>query len=97
MRGLVAVRPFNDQCHYSHEILMSANPMTGIPVRTDALRRIQDRKTGSKSCDEFLLDLVEDYDPPEWIAEMERRRSRGRDVSGSSIERLHAQLKGQGR
>lgn len=76
---------------------MSANPMTSIPVHTDVLRRLQDRKTGGKTWDEFLLDLIEDYDPPEWIAEMERRRARGRDVSGTSIERMHAELKRQGR
>ena len=76
---------------------MSANPMTSIPVHADVLRRLQVRKTGGKTWDEFLLDLVEDYDPPEWIAEMERRWRRGRDVSGTSIERLHEELQQQGR
>lgn len=71
--------------------------MTSIPVHADVLRRLQDRKTGSKTWDDFLLDLVEDYDPPEWIAEMEARRRRGRDVAGASIERLHAELRRQGR
>jgi hypothetical protein len=71
--------------------------MTSIPVHSDVLRRLQVRKTGGKTWDEFLLDLVEDYDPPEWIAEMERRRRRGRDVSGASIERLHEELRRKGR
>jgi hypothetical protein len=70
--------------------------MTSIPVHADVLRRLQDRKTGSKTWDDFLLDLVEDYDPPEWITELERRRRGGRDVSGASIERLHAELKRRG-
>jgi hypothetical protein len=76
---------------------MSANPMTSIPVHADVLRRLQVRKTGGKTWDEFLLDLVEDYDPPEWIAEMERRRHRGRDVPGASIQRLHEDLQRLGR
>ena len=76
---------------------MSANPMSSIPVHAEVLRRLQARKTGSKTWDEFLLDLVEDYDPPEWLAEMERRRRSGRDVPGTSIERLHNELKRRGR
>ena len=71
--------------------------MTSIPVHADVLRHLQVRKMGGKTWDEFLLDLVEDYDPPEWIAEMERRRRRGRDVSGASLERLHRELQRQGR
>ncbi|MCI4318785.1 MAG: hypothetical protein L3K23_01460 [Thermoplasmata archaeon] len=76
---------------------MSANPMTSSSVHADVLHRLQDRKSGSKTWDEFLLDLLEDYDPPEWIAEMDRRRRRGRDVTRLSIERTHAELKRQGR
>lgn len=71
--------------------------MTSIPVHKEVLRRLQDRKTGGKTWDQFLLDLVDDYDPPEWIAEMERRRRGGRDVAGASIERQHAELQRQGR
>jgi hypothetical protein len=71
--------------------------MTSIPVHTDVLRRLQARKMGDKTWDEFLLDLAEDYDPPEWIEEMERRRGRGRDVSSATIERLHEALKRRGR
>lgn len=71
--------------------------MTSIPVHTDVLRRLQARKTGSKTWDEFLVDLIEDYDPPEWVDELERRRRRGRDVSGTAIERLHSELKSKGR
>lgn len=71
--------------------------MTSIPVHADVLRRLQDRKIGGKTWDQFLLDLVEDYDPPEWIAEMEHRRRRGRDISGASIERLHEELQRRGR
>jgi hypothetical protein len=70
--------------------------MTSIPVHADVLRRLQSRKMGGKTWDDFLLDLVEDYDPPEWTAELERRRRGGRDVSAASIERLHAELKRQG-
>jgi hypothetical protein len=71
--------------------------MTSIPVHADVLRRLQTRKTGGQTRDQFLLELVEDYDPPEWIAEMERRRQHGREVSGATVMRLHAELKRQGR
>ena len=76
---------------------MSASPMTSIPVHANVLRHLQSRKMGDKTWDEFLLDLVEDYDPPGWIAEMGRRRIRGRDVTGATIERLHESLKRRGR
>jgi predicted CopG family antitoxin len=71
--------------------------MTSIPVHADVLRRLQARKTGGKTWDEFLLELAEDYDPPEWIEELERRKARGRDVSSATIERLHEELKRRGR
>jgi hypothetical protein len=71
--------------------------MTSIPVHADVLRHLQTRKVGGKTWDQFLLELVEEYDPPEWISELDQRRRCGRDVSGSSIERLHAELKRRGR
>jgi len=88
---------FNYKYHDNHYTDVSANPMTSIPIHADVLRRLQARKTGGKTWDDFLLDLVEDFDPPEWTVEMERRKRRGRDVSGTLIERLHAELKRQGR
>ena len=76
---------------------MSVNPMTSIPVHSDVLRHLRERKTGGKTWDQFLLELAEDYDPPGWIAEMERRRKHGRDVPGDSVLRFHAKLRRQGR
>ncbi|MCI4352367.1 MAG: hypothetical protein L3K14_03145 [Thermoplasmata archaeon] len=76
---------------------MSGSPMTSIPVHADVLHRLQVRKTGGKTWDEFLLELVEEYDPPEWVAEMERRRKHGRDVSSEHVLRLHTTLQRKGR
>jgi hypothetical protein len=78
-------------------MVMTSNPMTSIPVHADVLHKLQARKTGGRTWDEFLLELVEDYDPPEWIFEIERRRKSSRDVSGDRIEQLHTELQRQGR
>ena len=54
---------------------MSVGKMTSIPVHSDVLQRLQARKTGGKTWDEFLLELLEDYDPSEWLSELESRRA----------------------
>jgi hypothetical protein len=78
-------------------ILMAQNPMTSIPVHADVLRRLQSYKTGGKTWDKFLAELLEDYDPPEWLAEIERRRGRGKFVPQEEIERLHLEQAHRGR
>jgi hypothetical protein len=75
---------------------MSASPRTSNPGHADVLRRLQSRKTGGKTWDEFLLELMEEYDPPEWTAELERRRKHGRDISAESILLMHTELQRQG-
>jgi hypothetical protein len=51
--------------------LVGAGKMISIPVHSGVLRELQARKTGGKTWDESLLELLEDYDPPEWLAELE--------------------------
>ena len=77
--------------------VMSASRMTSIPVHTEVLQELQARKTGGKTWDEFLLGLLEDYDPPEWLAELETRRKKGRWLPAGSLERVHEQLRSRGK
>ena len=76
---------------------MSAGKMTSIPVHSGVLQELQARKTGGKTWDEFLLELLEDYDPPEWLAELERRGSKGAWLPPGELERTHERLRRQGR
>ncbi|MGA8710987.1 MAG: hypothetical protein WB786_07140 [Thermoplasmata archaeon] len=66
--------------------------MTSIPVHSEVLRELQARKTGGKTWDEFLLLLLEDYDPPEWLAELEARRKKGHWLPAGELDRVHEQL-----
>jgi hypothetical protein len=78
-------------------IAMSAGKMTSIPVHSDVLKELQARKTGGRTWDEFLLELLEDYDPPEWLAELEKRRRQGAWLPAGELERIHAGLLKNGR
>ena len=71
--------------------------MTSIPVHSGVLKELQARKTGGRTWDEFLLELLEDYDPPEWLAELEKRRRVGGWRSAGELERVHAELLKKGR
>lgn len=70
--------------------------MTSIPVHSDVLEELQARKTGGRTWDEFLLQLLEDYDPPEWLAELENRR-RGRWLPAGELDRAHERLRRRGK
>ena len=61
------------------------------------LEELQARKTGGKTWDEFLLELLEEYDPPEWLAELETRRNERRWLPAGELERVHEQLKLRGK
>ena len=71
--------------------------MTSIPVHSEVLRELQARKTGGKNWDAFLLELLEDYDPPEWLAELEMRRKKGRWLRAGELDRVHQELGRHGR
>jgi hypothetical protein len=72
---------------------MGAAKMTSIPVHSEVLQELRARKTGGKTWDEFLLELLEDYDPPEWLAELEKRRKKGRWLPAGELERIHEELR----
>ena len=75
---------------------MSANPLTTIPVHADVVRQLQKLKTANQTWDQFLLEMAEDYVPPWWFEEMERRRHTGRDFSGPTIIRRSRALARRG-
>jgi hypothetical protein len=77
--------------------VMSASRMTSIPVHSEVLQELQARKTGGKTWDAFLLELLEEYDPPEWLAELENRRKKGRWLPADSLDRIHEQLRSRGK
>ena len=76
---------------------MSAGRMTSIPVHSDVLQELQARKSGGRTWDEFLLELLEDYDPPEWLAELEKRRKEGRWLPAGELDRVHERLRRRGK
>lgn len=76
---------------------MGAGRMTSIPVHSDVLHELQERKADGKTWDSFLLDLLEDYDPPEWLPELELRRNKGRWLPAGDLDRAHEGLKRRGR
>lgn len=76
---------------------MSTGRMTSIPLHADVLQQLQSRKTGGKTWGEFLLDLLEEFDPPEWLAELETRRRTGRWLPVGQLDRFHDRLRRQGK
>lgn len=43
------------------------------------------------------MDLLEDYDPPEWLAELEQRRKNGKWLGPGELDRAHEELVRRGR
>jgi hypothetical protein len=76
---------------------MSTRRMTSIPVHAEVLASLQARKTGGKTWDAFLLELLEEYDPPEWLDELENRRKKGKWMPAGELDRVHEQLLSKGR
>lgn len=76
---------------------MSPRRRTSIPVHSQVLSELQARKTGGKTWDVFLMDLLEDYDPPEWLAELEQRRKNGKWLGPGELDRAHEELVRRGR
>ena len=76
---------------------MSTSRMTSIPVHAEVLQELQAKKTGGKTWDEFLLGLLDDYDPPEWLAELESRRKKGRWLRAGDLDRADEQLRARGK
>ncbi len=76
---------------------MSKGRMTSIPIHSEVLQELQAKKTGAKTWDQFLLELLDDYDPPEWLAELEERRKKGRWLPAGELDRVHEELLRKGK
>jgi hypothetical protein len=76
---------------------MALNPLTTIPVHADVVRRLRSLKTADQTWDTFLTEMAEDYVPPGWYEEMERRRSAGEDVAGPIVLARSRKLAARGR
>jgi hypothetical protein len=61
------------------------------------VQRLRSLKTADQTWDEFLLEMAQDYVPPGWYAEMERRRHAGEDASGESVLKRSRELAHRGR
>ncbi|MDE1822599.1 MAG: hypothetical protein KGJ23_12300 [Euryarchaeota archaeon] len=73
---------------------MATDRLSSIPAHAHVIERLQKLKTANQTWDRFLLDMAEDYLPPGWYEEMERRRGSGVDVRGSEVlRRSRAQAK----
>jgi hypothetical protein len=75
---------------------MASNPLTSIPVHADVVRRLRTLKTADQTWDDFLREMAEDYVPPGWYEEMERRRRVGQDIPGTGVLRRSRELARRG-
>ncbi len=71
--------------------------MTSIPVHSEVLKELHAKKTGAKTWDDFLLELLADFDPPEWLAELEQRRKKGLWLAAGVLDRVHEELLRKGK
>jgi len=76
---------------------MAASPLTSIPVHADVVRRLRSLKSADQTWDEFLMDMADDYVPPGWYDEIERRRGPGVDVPMGEVLRQSRQRAAKGR
>jgi hypothetical protein len=76
---------------------MASNPLTSIPVHADVVRRLRTLKTADQTWDAFLTEMADDYVPPGWCGEMERRRADGKDVAGREVLARSRELAARGR
>ena len=65
---------------------MNIMSFTTVPVKPDTLRRLRVYKTGGKSFDEVLNDLMDENPPEAFIKEMLRRLKEEESVSLEEIE-----------
>lgn len=75
---------------------MAAGTLTSIALHSEVVKRLRALKTADQTWDDFLTDMAEDYTPPGWFNEMERRRRTGKDVSGSTVIRRSRELAKRG-
>ncbi len=59
---------------------MAESSLTSIPVHSNVVRRLRSLKSADQTWDDFLMDMADDYVPPGWYDEIERRRGPGVDI-----------------
>jgi hypothetical protein len=76
--------------------VMASSPLTSIPVHSSVVRRLRSLKSADQTWDEFLTDMADDYVPPGWYDEIERRRGPGIDVPMDQVLRQSRRLAASG-
>jgi hypothetical protein len=76
---------------------MAGGPLTSIPGHAEVVRHLRSLKTADQTWDEFLTEMAEDYVPPGWYAETERRRIEGPDVTETAVFARSRELATHGR
>lgn len=76
---------------------MAGQSLTSIPVHSDVVRRLRTLKSADQTWDDFLMDMADDYVPPGWYAEVERRRGPGTDLPLKSLLKRSRELASAGR
>lgn len=76
---------------------MATQTITSIPVHSHVVRRLRSLKSADQTWDEFLMDMADDYVPPGWYAEIERRRGPGEDIPMRVLLRRSRALAATGR
>lgn len=79
---------------YGHQVLsnMASHSLTSIPVHSDVVQRLRTLKSADQTWDDFLMDMADDYVPPGWYSEIERRRGPGVDIPMEDVLRRSRQL-----
>ncbi len=80
---------------YGHT--MANSTLTSIPVHSNVVRRLRSIKSADQTWDDFLMDMADDYAPPGWYAELDRRRGPGVDVPMKDVIRRSRELAAKGK
>lgn len=75
---------------------MASQSLTSIPVHSNVVRRLRSLKSADQTWDDFLMDMADDYIPPGWYDEIERRRGPGHDVPMAKVLQRSRNLASKG-
>lgn len=76
---------------------MGGGALTSIPVHSDVVSRLKSLKSADQTWDEFLMDMADDYIPPGWYDEIERRRGPGVDIPMGQLMQRSRELASKGK
>ncbi len=75
---------------------MAGSSLTSIPVHSNVVRRLRSLKSADQTWDDFLMDMADDYVPPGWYDEIERRRGPGADIPMDQVLQRSRELHRKG-